>query len=401
MNRIGSPNPAMTPPAVIASGIELNPAGGGPVIDLIAALTSSVGHRHERVVDAMRRVVETFPGQGGVPPSWLVKPKRAAAADGLSLMAPFAGFSSLEILPSADSANDAAILAARSLAHAKGNARYRIITPLGSDFGQTLACRSASGRFESQAALGPLVAGFRCVPAGDIRAIEKGIDDQTAAIMLAPVDWHRGGAPWDEDYLPKIRELCDASDLLMILDETRLPPAVTGHWHHHQVHGISPDLLTLSAGWTGGLPGGILLSSAHLAAGNETKPAASMLTGGSGLVLLEEAIRATAEAILDAGGPDAVAAIAGPWADGLRELVEAFEFLVEVESVGLWSVVRTDIDARTIATKCLAAGVQVAVTGGTSLLTAPPITLTPSQALDALAKIRDGLEMLERETIES
>jgi acetylornithine/succinyldiaminopimelate/putrescine aminotransferase len=119
------------------------------------------------------------------------------------------------------------------------------------------------------------------------------------------------------------------------------------------------------------------------------------------LVLLEQAIRATAEAILDAGGPDAVAAIAGPWADGLRELVEAFEFLVEVESVGLWSVVRTDIDARTIATKCLAAGVQVAVTGETSLLTAPPITLTPSQALDALAKIRDGLEMLERETIES
>jgi hypothetical protein len=43
----------------------------------------------------------------------------------------------------------------------------------------------------------------------------------------------------------------------------------------------------------------------------------------------------------------------------------------------------------------------VAVTGETSLLTAPPITLTPSQALDALAKIRDGLEMLERETIES
>ena len=401
MNRIGSPNPAMMPPAVIASGIELNSAGGGSVIDLVAALVSSVGHRHERVVEAMRGVIETFPGQGGLPPSWLVKPKRAAAVDDLSLMAPFVGFSSLEILPSADSANDAAIVAARSLAHAKGNARYRIITPLGSDFGHTLSCRSASGRFESQAALGPMVAGFRCVPAGDIRAIEKGIDDQTAAIMLAPVDWHRGGAPWDEDYLPKIRELCDASDLLMILDETRLPPAVTGHWHHHQVHGISPDLLTLSAGWTGGLPGGIVLTAAQLAAGNETKPAASPLSGGSGLVLLEEVVRATADAILDAGGPDAVAAIAGPWADGLRELVEAFEFLVEVESVGLWSVVRTDIDARTIATKCLAAGVQVAVTGETSLLTAPPITLNPSQALDALAKIRDGLEMLERETIES
>lgn len=401
MNRIGSPNPAMTSPAVIASGIELNPVGGGPVIDLVAALASSVGHRHERVVDAMRRVIESFPGHGGLPASWLVKPKRAAAVDDLSLMSPFAGFSSLEILPSADSANDAAIVAARSLAHAKGSARYRIITPLGSDFGQTLACRSASGRPESQGGLGPMVAGFRCVPAGDIRAIEKGIDDQTAAIMLAPVDWHRGGAPWDEDYLAKIRELCDASDLLMILDETRLPPAVTGHWHHHQVHGISPDLLTLSAGWTGGLPGGILLTSAHLSPGNEPKPAASPLTGGSGWVLLEEAVRATAEAIIDAGGPDAVEAIAGPWADGLRELVEAFEFLVEVESVGLWSVVRTDVDARTIANKCLAAGVQLAVTGETSLLTAPPITLTPSQALDALAKIRDGLEMLERETIES
>src|SRR5690606_33869579 len=125
----------------------------------------------------------------------------------------FAAFADVCLVPSATEANEAAIGIARVIAAAQsdsgdsgaGTPRERIITLLGSIHGDTLACRSASGRIADQLHGGPLMAGFRHIAPGDVRALSKAVDETTAAVLLAPVDWSRGGEPFDADYLLEVR----------------------------------------------------------------------------------------------------------------------------------------------------------------------------------------------------
>lgn len=404
MNRSGSPNSVR-----LSAGIEITTAGGAPRLDLLAAMASSLGHRHERILLALSAVADTYLGPGVIPSQWVEPQRQRLAPQGWD--APFSEFATVRVLPSASEAIDLAIQLARRIGLAgeatsrgdRGTATrdaYRVITLLGSDLGGTLAGRSASGTFERQGSLGPLVPGFRHVAPGDLRAIEKSIDSQTVAIMLAPVDWNRGGGAWDVDYLPKLRELCDAKNLLLILDETRLPAAISGRWFYYQTAEIRADVVVASAGWTGGLPGGLVMLTredhAAIAFADD-----SSNRGDSDYPLLLEIVRATVAGIESLGGPEQAIALADIWQVGLQELVEGFEFLADVECQGLWAVLRSDIDAHGIAAACGRAGLRVAVTTDTTLLACPPLSVTANNLTEIFTRLRSGLEMVERETIES
>lgn len=406
MNRSGSPNSVQ-----LSAGIEITAADGGLQLDLLAAMASSLGHRHERILSALSAVADTFLGPGAVVNQWVEPQRERRRLEPQGWDAPFSEFAAVRLLPSASEATDLAIQLARRIGLSaeipSGGDRgvaardaYRVITLLGSDLGDTLACRSASGTFERQDSLGPLVPGFRHVAAGDLRAIEKSIDAQTAAILLAPVDWNRGGAAWDAGFLPKVRELCDAKNLLLILDETRVPAAITGHWFYHQTAEIRPDIVLASAGWTGGLPGGLLLVTRedHAAIALADDPSNR---GDSDYPLLLEIVRATAAGIESLGGPEGAMELTETWDAGWRELVEGFEFLADIECQGLWAVLRSDIDAHGIAAACDRAGVRLAVTSDTTLLACPPLSVTANNLTEIFARLRSGLEMVERETIES
>lgn len=407
MNRNGSPNSVQ-----LSAGIELTATDDGLQLDLLAAMASSLGHRHERILSALSTVADSYLGPGAVLSQWVEPQRERQRSEPQGWDAPFSEFAAVRLLPSASEAIDLAIRLARRIGLSaeetpsrgdRGPAArdaFRVITLLGSDLGDTLACRAASGTFERQDSLGPLVPGFRHVAAGDLRAIEKSIDAQTAAILLAPVDWNRGGAAWDAGFLPKVRELCDAKNLLLILDETRVPAAISGHWFYHQTAEIRPDIVVASAGWTGGLPGGLVLVTrddhAAIALADD-----SGNRGDSDYPLLLEIVRATAAGIESLGGPGGAMGLAEAWQSGLQELVEGFEFLDDIECRGLWAVLRSDIDAHGIAAACGRAGVRLAVTNDTTLLACPPLSVTANNLTEIFARLRSGLEMVERETIES
>jgi len=406
VNRSGSPNSVQ-----LSAGIEITTTGGTPQLDLLAAMASSLGYRHEQILLALNAVADSFLGPGAVPSQWVEPPRDRRGLSPQSWDAPFSEFAEVRLLPSASEAIDLAIQLARRVglsgeATSRGDrgaaARdaYRVITLLGSDLGDTLACRSASGTFERQGSLGPLVPGFRHVAPGDLRAIEKSIDSQTAAIMLAPVDWNRGGGAWDADYLPKLRELCDAKNLLLILDETRVPAAISGRWFYYQTAEIRPDIVVASAGWTGGLPGGLVMLTREDHAAIAFADDASN-RGDSDYPLLLEIVRATVAGIESLGGPARAITLADTWQAGLQELVEGFEFLADIECQGLWAVMRSDIDAHGIAAACGRAGLRVAVTTDTTLLACPPLSVTANNLTEIFTRLRSGLEMVERETIES
>src|SRR2546430_1160234 len=106
--------------------------------------------------------------------------------------------------------------------------RYEVIAPRNAFHGRTFATVTATGQEKYQHGFEPLVPGFKHVPYNDLRAMERAIDSRTAALIVEPIQGEGGVIVPDDDYLPGLRKLCDASGALLILDEVQTGVGRTG-----------------------------------------------------------------------------------------------------------------------------------------------------------------------------
>src|SRR6201999_1549801 len=113
--------------------------------------------------------------------------------------------------------------------------------------------------------LGPLMAGFVYAPFGDLQAVKKLIDRETAAIMVEPVQGEGGINIPPADFLPGLRQLCDENELLLMFDEVQTGCGRTGQWFAYEHFGVTPDVMTLAKALCGGVAGGALLTTPEIA----------------------------------------------------------------------------------------------------------------------------------------
>lgn len=170
-------------------------------------------------------------------------------------------------------ANEAAIKLARKYGHERGIEKPAIIVMDKSFHGRTLATLSATGNPKVQQGFAPLVEGFIRVPYNDINATELAIkqDKNIVAILVEPIQGEGGINIPADDYLNKLRSLCDQYDLLLMLDEIQTGVGRTGKFLAFQYNAILPDVCTMAKALGNGVPIG-----ACLARGN----AAKLLTAG-------------------------------------------------------------------------------------------------------------------------
>jgi acetylornithine aminotransferase len=159
-------------------------------------------------------------------------------------------------------ANEAAIKLARCYAHQQGITKPEIIVMEKSFHGRTLATLSATGNPKVQKGFEPLVTGFIRVPYNDIAAIEQAIakHKNCVAILVEPIQGEGGVNIPADDYLNKIRDLCDQHQLLMMLDEIQTGIGRTGKFLAFQHNGILPDVCTLAKALGNGVPIGACLA---------------------------------------------------------------------------------------------------------------------------------------------
>ena len=167
-------------------------------------------------------------------------------------------------------ANEAACKLARLRGHQKGK-RWKIISLSHSFHGRTLAMIAATGNPAVRQGFDPDVPGFIQVPAGDFDALEKAVDDETAGILMEPIQGEGGINLYPDGYAQKVRELCDKRELTLIFDEVWTGCGRTGRWFGHQhfrdASGktIEPDIMTLGKAVGGGLPVGIMFAKPAIA----------------------------------------------------------------------------------------------------------------------------------------
>jgi len=158
-------------------------------------------------------------------------------------------------------ANEAAIKLARKYS---GEGRFEIISLAGSFHGRTLATVAATGQPKFHQGFEPLPAGFLHAEFGDISALEKLVSPQTCAILCEPLQGESGVRPLQEEYLTRIRQLCDDKGLLLIFDEVQTGIGRTGTLFAYEQLGVVPDILTSAKALANGLPIGAMLTTDNI-----------------------------------------------------------------------------------------------------------------------------------------
>ncbi|MCY4459955.1 MAG: aspartate aminotransferase family protein [Albidovulum sp.] len=165
-------------------------------------------------------------------------------------------------------ATELSVKIARRYWHSAGQPRRNnVITLEGSFHGRTIAMISAAGSKKLTEGFEPLAPGFIQIPGGSIEAAAAAVDENTAAIMVEPILGEGGIVPLDDGYLKSLRELCDRSGILLILDEIQCGIGRTGRLFAHEWAGIEPDIMAIAKGIGGGFPLGACLSTEKAAVG--------------------------------------------------------------------------------------------------------------------------------------
>ncbi len=165
-------------------------------------------------------------------------------------------------------AMEGALKLARRFHYADGHPeKTRVISCSGAFHGRTLTTLSAAGNPKYLEGCGPAVEGFDNVPFGNMNELRNAIREETAAVVVEPIQGEGGIRAADLEYLKALRAVCDEYGLLLVLDEIQCGMGRTGKLFAYEWAGIEPDVMALAKGLGGGFPMGAILASEKAAAG--------------------------------------------------------------------------------------------------------------------------------------
>jgi acetylornithine/succinyldiaminopimelate/putrescine aminotransferase len=234
------------------------------------------------------------------------------------------------------------------------------------------------------------MAGFAYAPFGDLKAVERLIDDETAALMVEPVQGEGGINLPPPEFLPGLRRLADEHGLLLIFDEVQTGCGRTGRWFAYQHFGVTPDVMTLAKALCGGVAGGALLTRPEIAP--SLRPGMHAATFG-GNPLAARAGLAALEMIEQEGLLAHAQALSAIFRRRLDDVSKRCDVIRQVRIVGLMIGIELSLDGAWVVEECLKRQLLVNCTHGTVIRLLPAMNLTAAQAeagLDILGKVLEN-----------
>jgi predicted acetylornithine/succinylornithine family transaminase len=261
-------------------GARLWDADGNEYLDFLAGISvSSVGHCHPRVVEAIR-------AQAGE----LIHVGNLFYTDPMTRLATRLAEGSLGGTVFFTNSGAEAVEGALKLAR-KAKAGGEIVVLHRGFHGRTYGALSATPQESKQAPFAPLVPGFVPVePTAD--AVANAVNENTAAVLLEPIQGESGVWPLDDDLLRTAREACDAHGAALLYDEIQCGLGRCGTLWAFQQSGVVPDALTTAKALGGGLPIGAIVTGERLSAVLQPGDHGSTFAGGA-------VVTAAAHAALD------------------------------------------------------------------------------------------------------
>lgn len=392
---------------VRGNGANLWDSTGKQYIDLFAGFGGAVlGHAHPALVSAVTEQAKKLWHVGNTfhtePQVQLAERLNRFAFDGRA----FFCHSGLE-------SNEAAIKLARLRGAQQSPKRWKVVSFNKSFHGRSLAMIAATGNPAVKAGFEPAVPGFTQVDLGDMEGLVAAADNETAAIIVEPIQGEGGIHPLPNDFAVELRKLCDQRHITLIFDEVWTGCGRTGRWFGHQwfdreprvdsreprtertsgssgssplsaLRCIQPDIMTIGKAVGGGLPVGVMFARPELA---------SLLTPGKhGCTLGGNAVcMAAATAVFDVIDREKLVQHALQLGEHtvarLRNETKSAGRVAAVRGRGLFIGVELAAPPQQLVERGLGRGIVTNVTGQKIIRIAPPINIdqaTIDRGLDAL-----------------
>jgi putrescine aminotransferase len=318
--------------------------------------TFSLGHRHPKVVEAVRRQLDSICLSGKA----FFSQNGADLAEELASIAP----QGLEYSFFCNSGTEAV---EGALKFAKGaTGRSGIVSTHNSFHGKTLGALSTMGREKYRQRYEPLIPGVKFVAYGDAQAAREAIDDQTACMIVEPIQGEGGIIIPPTGYLAELREACDRHGALLIADEVQTGLGRTGRMFGCDHDGVSPDMMTLAKALGGGVMpiGAIVGTSAVWESIYSENPLSHTSTFGGNPIACAAALAAL-KTIQEEGLVERSATQGAKMLQGLQEVAARHsDLLLEARGRGLMIGVefRQDEVGELVVAQLLKRGVCVAYT---------------------------------------
>lgn len=368
-------------------GVHVWDSEGKQYLDCLSAYSAvNQGHCHPRILAAMTEQA-----------SKLTLTSRAFRNDQLALLyeelAALTGSHKILPMNSGAEAVETAIKAVRKWGYeTKGvpEGKAEIIVCSGNFHGRTLSIVSFSTDPDARGGFGPFTPGFRTVPFGDAEAFEAAINENTVGALIEPIQGEAGVVIPPVGYLRRVRELCTAKNVTLILDEIQTGLGRTGKLLAEEHEGIEADVTLIGKALSGGFyPVSAVLSNSEVL--GVLKPGQHGSTfGGNPLAcaIAREALKVLVEEKMIENS----AAMGEYFLEGLKSIRS--NIVKDVRGRGLMLAVELDPDVGGARQYCYAlkdAGLLAKDTHVDTIRLAPPLVITRGQVDWALEKIETVL----------
>ena len=256
MNTFGPPKTTL----VRGEGAHVWDADGKEYVDLLGGIAvNALGHAHPALVGAVTEQLGTL---GHISNFFASAPQVELAEKLLALLSSPAGPSGRVFFANSGAeANEAAFKLTRR------TGRTHVVAAEGGFHGRTMGALALTSKEAYRAPFEPLPGDITFVPYGDVEALAAAVTDETAAILLEPIQGEAGVVLPPDGYLRAARDLATEHGALLWLDEVQTGIGRTGRWFAHQVppveevaHHVTPDIVTVAKGLAGGFPIGACIA---------------------------------------------------------------------------------------------------------------------------------------------
>ena len=369
---------------VRGEGSTLYDQDGKAYTDLFAGIAvNSLGYNHPAITDAI--IAQAKAGVLHTSNIYYVEPQAQLAA----LLCKHTFADRVFFSNSGAEANEGAMKLACKYFYAQGSKRYKIISADHSFHGRTLATVAATGHDYYQEPFRALLPkGFTQVPYNDLDALKAAIDDETAAIMLEPMQGEGGVTPGNAEYLKAVRALCDEKGMLLIFDEVQTGVCRTGSLYCHEQYGVIPDIMTSAKGLGCGFPIGAILASEKVAS-RISKGDHGSTFGGNTFAC---AVSLAAMRFMIENNYSAVAKEKGAYLMNALKAIDS-DKVVEVRGMGMLIGVelKADFPAGALMRRMLERGFVPGTASGNVLRLAPPLVISYEEMDAFVAALKEEL----------
>ncbi len=281
---------------------------------------------------------------------------------------------------------EAGLKAIRGYQAAQGRPeRFRIIGFTDSFHGRTMAALAAAGNPKHTQHFIPTDYGFDQVPWENLQALQAAVNEQTAGVIIEPVQGEGGIRPVDPGFLRELKALCQERNLLLMYDEVQCGIGRTGKLFAHQHTGIAPDIMALAKGLGGGFPVGACLTTAAVGEAMVVGTHGSTFGGNPLATAVGNGVM---DLLLEPGLLDEVAAKGESLRNKIQQLIAATPGVIEsVHGQGLMIGLKCQVPNTELSEALLRQKMLVATAGSNMLRLLPPLNLSREHLQDGVDRL--------------